>query len=74
LSIPHAKAVDGEPAVANGKGGQEGAMPEGSPQPAAQAEKPVVGTASPTKNSAASPAVKPGLMGKLKDMLPGQKK
>lgn len=73
-SIPHAKAVDGEPAVANGKGGQEGAMPQGSPQPAAQGEKPVAGTPAPIKNSAASPAVKPGLMGKLKDMLPGQKK
>jgi hypothetical protein len=49
-------------------------MPQGSPQPAAQGEKPVAGTPAPIKNSAASPAVKPGLMGKLKDMLPGQKK
>src|ERR1035438_4341589 len=73
-SIPHAKAVDGEPAVANGKGGQGGAIPQGSPQPTAQGEKPAAGTPAPIKNSAASPAVKPGLMGKLNDMLPGRKK
>ena len=63
--IKNARTVDGPPAPAPGaaKGG-EGKEQTGEKKPAAQQEK----------ASAAAPAAKPGLMGKLMGMLPGQKK
>ncbi|HEV2487417.1 MAG TPA: hypothetical protein VGT08_17970 [Terracidiphilus sp.] len=53
--------------------GRSEAKPQGPLPAAAQAEKAVAVAPAPAKPSAATPAARPGLMGKLLGMLPGKK-
>jgi chemotaxis protein MotB len=74
-SISRGKVVDGAPGAANAKVAQTDNKQQEAPSPApAQTSKPAAGGPVSAKNSAATPAAKPGLMGKLMVMLPGKKK
>ena len=62
-AIAHANVVDGAPAAANPAAAAVMAKPPAQPAPAV-----------PVKPSAATPTVKPGLLGKLTSMMPVKKK
>ena len=64
-AIHNATVVDGAPAVANPKAGEETGKQAGAAPPAAAVEN---------KPPAASVTAKPGMMGRLMGMMPGKKK
>jgi len=80
------KVLDGSAALPNAAGNPKAAEGKGSPPSAPPASAPALTAAkgvsapatvqmpAPAKTSAASPAAKPGLMDRLKAMLPGSKK
>jgi chemotaxis protein MotB len=73
-SIKHALVVDGGTVAANAKGGPvNGSAPVIEKTPSAQTAKAAGGQA-PARPSEATPATKPGLIGKIMGMLPGKKK
>jgi chemotaxis protein MotB len=68
-SVKHAVVVDGAPIAADAKSGPGEGKQQGTATAAALARKP----AAAAKPSAATPAAKPGMIGKLIGMLPGKK-
>jgi chemotaxis protein MotB len=73
--LPGTSAVDGPPqAAASSKAAPAEAKPQGAPHAAEAAPKSATPPAVPAKSSAATPAARPGLMDRLRAMLPGAKK